>query len=118
MRSVIALRILSAAMTCLTLLLLTSPQLAAQGAETFKTKCAMCHGADGSGKTVMGEKLNLRDLRSPGVQKQSDADLTQIISKGKGKMTPFESKLSKEQIDQLVTHLRELGKKANSAPGQ
>ena len=118
MRSVIAPRILSAILLSLTLLFGIPTKLAAQGAETFKAKCAMCHGPDGSGKTVMGDKLKLRDLRSPEVQKQSDAELTQIITKGKGKMTPFETKLSKEQIDQLVGHLRELGKKASSSPGQ
>jgi mono/diheme cytochrome c family protein len=81
------------------------------GETLFKSKCAMCHGADGSGKTVMGEKLQIRDLRSADAQKQSDAELTQIITKGKNKMVAYESKLTKEQIDQLVAHIRDLGKK-------
>jgi cytochrome c553 len=45
------------------------------GAALYKTKCAMCHGPDGAGKTPVGTKLNVRDLRSPEVQKQSDSDL-------------------------------------------
>ena len=81
------------------------------GESVFKAKCAMCHGADGSGGTPVGKSLKIRDLRLPEVQKQTNAELTQIIAKGKGKMPPFEGKLSKEQIEQLVAYVRELGKK-------
>jgi cytochrome c6 len=90
----------------------TSTPLAAQdGATLFKTKCAMCHGADGKGETPMGKKLNIRDLSSAEVQKQTDAELTTMISKGKGKMPAFEGKLTAEQIGQVLAHIRELGKK-------
>ena len=71
----------------------------------------MCHGPDGSGQTPMGRKLNVRDLRSAEVQKQSDADLTQLIGRGKGKMPAFGKSLSEDQIKSLVAHIRELGKK-------
>jgi cytochrome c6 len=85
---------------------------AQSGAEaTYKAKCAMCHGADGKGDSPMGKKLNIRDLGSPEVQKQTDAELTTIVTKGKGKMMPFEGKLTAEQIGQLVAYIRELGKK-------
>jgi len=90
--------------------LLPSASLAQDAAATFKSKCAMCHGADGSGKTTMGEKLNIRDLHSADVQKQSDADLSQIITKGKNKMPAYDGKLTKEQIDGLVAFVRSLGK--------
>ena len=81
------------------------------GAATFKSKCAMCHGADGSGKTTMGEKFKIRDLHSSDVQNQSDAELTQIVTKGKEKMPAYDGKLSKEQIAEVVAFVRELGKK-------
>ena len=77
----------------------------------FKSKCATCHGPDGAGKTTMGTMLKIRDLRSEDVQKQPDADLNRIIAKGKNKMPAFDGKLKKEQIEQLVTYVRELGKK-------
>ena len=37
---------------------LALPPLAAaqSAADTYKAKCAMCHGADGSGKAAMGTK--------------------------------------------------------------
>ena len=89
----------------------STPLAGQDGATLFKTKCAMCHGADGKGDSPMGKKLNLRDLGSPEVQKQTDAELTTIIAKGKGKMAPFEGKLTAEQITQVVAHIRQLGKK-------
>jgi cytochrome c6 len=96
----------------LVMLALPITSLAAdEGADLFKAKCAMCHGQDASGKTAMGEKLKIRDLRSAEVQKQTDAELEGIISKGKEKMPAYGSKLSKEQIEKLVGFLREAGKK-------
>ena len=82
-----------------------------QPADLFKSKCAMCHGPDGAGKTMMGEKLKIPDLQSADVQKKSDADLKTIIIKGKDKMPEYGTKLSKEQIDCLVKYIRDLAKK-------
>jgi mono/diheme cytochrome c family protein len=95
----------------LILALTTNFSFAQDGAATFKSKCAMCHGPDASGKTPMGEKLNIRDLRSADVQKQTDAELAQIVTKGKNKMPSYDGKLTKEQIDQVVAYVRELAKK-------
>ena len=81
------------------------------GATTFKAKCAMCHGPDGAGKTAMGDKLKIRDLRSTEVQSQNDDALAQIVTKGKEKMPAYDGKLTKEQIDQVIVYIRELGKK-------
>ena len=44
----------------------STPLSAQDGPTLFKTKCAVCHGADGKGETPMGKKLNIRDLSSPG----------------------------------------------------
>jgi cytochrome c oxidase cbb3-type subunit III len=81
------------------------------GESLFKGKCAMCHGPDGAGKTTMGQALKIPDLHSEDVQKLSDAELTQIVTKGKNKMPAYEAKLSKEQITQVVGFVRELAKK-------
>ena len=59
----------------------------------------------------MGQKLNVRDLHSAEVQKQSDAELSQMIARGKGKMPAFSKTLSADQIELLVAHICELGKK-------
>lgn len=78
---------------------------------TFKSKCAACHGLDGGGNTPMGKSLKLRDLKSPDVQKQTDAQMLAIISKGKGKMPGYEKSLGGDTCKALVAHLRELAKK-------
>jgi mono/diheme cytochrome c family protein len=74
---------------------------------TFRTKCAMCHGPDGSGSAV-GKSMNVPDLRSQVIQKLPDAQLAQIISDGKGGMPSFRSSLSEDQIHSLVAYIRSL----------
>lgn len=80
------------------------------GADIFKSKCAACHGATGAGDTAMGKNLKLRDLGSADVQKQSDEELTNIITNGKGKMPKYDGKLTKEQITEVVKYIRTLKK--------
>jgi mono/diheme cytochrome c family protein len=92
-------------------LFLAQSYAAENAAAVFTSKCAMCHGADGHGKTAMGAKFNIKDLASPEVQKQSDAELTQIIAKGKNKMPAFDGKLTKDEIAQLSVYVKALGKK-------
>jgi mono/diheme cytochrome c family protein len=82
----------------------------AQDAATlYKSKCAACHGADGTG-TPMGKKIGVRDLTSADVQKMSDAELTDIITNGKGKMPAFGKSLKAEDIQGLVAYIRALKK--------
>jgi cytochrome c6 len=82
-----------------------------KGAELFKGKCAGCHGPDAKGQTSMGKMLKVKDLTSEEVQKQSDAELHEIIAKGKKPMPEYGTKLKKEEIDDIVAYLRELAKK-------
>ncbi len=81
-------------------------------AALFKSKCAVCHGADASGKTTMGDQLKIPDLRSAQTQAKSDVDLKNMIAKGKDRMPAYEAKLSPAQIDGLVVYIRGLGKKS------
>jgi cytochrome c6 len=77
---------------------------------TFRTKCALCHGPDGSGSEV-GKSMNVPDFRSQALQKLSDAELAQGISDGKGGMPSFKSSLSPDQIQALVKNIRTLAPK-------
>src|SRR4029077_8060164 len=79
----------------------------AASSATFRTKCAMCHGPDGSGSEV-GKSMNVPDLRLPVVQKLADAELAQVISNGKGGMPSFKNSLSEGQIHALVAYIRSL----------
>lgn len=80
------------------------------GADTYKAKCQMCHGPGGVPSAAMAKSMNLKELGSADVQKQSDADLKTVVEKGKGKMTGFAGKLSPEQINDVVKYVRSLKK--------
>jgi cytochrome c6 len=86
-----------------------SPAVAQDAAATYKSKCAMCHGPDGKG-TPTGQKMGTHDFASPEVKAQTDAQLTDIISKGKGKMPAYAAKLKDTEIKDLVAHVRSLAK--------
>jgi mono/diheme cytochrome c family protein len=79
-------------------------------AATFKAKCAMCHGPDGKGETSTGKAMKAGDFASPDVQKMSDEDLSEAISKGKGKMPAYKT-FTADQVKDLVAYVRAFGKK-------
>jgi len=87
---------------------MTVPVSAQDGSALFKSKCAACHGADGTG-SAMGKKMGVHDFTSADVQKMSDAELADIIKNGKGKMPKYGS-LSPEEINGLVAYIRSLKK--------
>jgi cytochrome c6 len=92
--------------------LTSSARAADDQAALFKAKCAACHGPDGSGGTPTGKAMGTPDLRSDDVQKQTDAQLIDSTTNGKGKKMPaYKGKLTDDQIKQLVGYIRELGKK-------
>lgn len=88
----------------------TTSAVAQDTAATYKAKCAMCHGADGKGSAT-GTKMGAHDFTSDEVQKLSDAQLSLIIDKGKGKMPAYEGKLKDTEITDLVGFIRSLAKK-------
>jgi len=81
------------------------------GADTYKSKCQMCHAADGSGNTPAGKSTKVLPFSSPDVVSKSDADLVAITKNGKGKMPAYTGKLTDAQITDVVAHIRTLQKK-------
>jgi len=102
--------ILRATLAVLVLALIASTYTFADAAADYKAKCAACHGANGAADTTMGKNMKIRDFSSAEVQAQSDAELTDIITKGKGKMPAYDGKLSKDQISDIVKWIRTLKK--------
>lgn len=78
----------------------------ATGADDYKAKCAMCHGADGKGQ--MAQKMGSKALTDPAVQGMSEADIAKVISDGKGKMSGFKGKLSDDQIKAVAEYVKSL----------
>ena len=90
--------------------LVTTSLRADDGATLFKAKCVMCHAADGSGSPA-GKKMGAHDFSTPEVQKMTDAELTDIIGKGKNKMPGYTAKgLKDTDIKALVAFIRTLKK--------
>jgi mono/diheme cytochrome c family protein len=90
---------------------LALPALAQQtGEATYKAKCAMCHGPDGTGSTPIGKNLKLRSLKSPEDVKATDADLFKDTKNGVGKMQGYAGKLTDTQIQEVVGYIRTLQK--------
>lgn len=77
-------------------------------AALYKSKCQVCHGADGKGDTPAGKKLGTKDFHSPEVAKLSDEELFEITKKGKDKMPGYDGKLTDDQIKSLVKYIRQL----------
>jgi mono/diheme cytochrome c family protein len=81
----------------------------------YKTKCAVCHGADGLANTPMGKKQSIPSFASDKVQKSSNADIQDfILNGGKEKKAShaFAGKgITGEDATKLATYIKELGKK-------
>lgn len=93
------------------LVLRSSVARADDAAATFKSKCAMCHGPDGGGDTPTGKTMKVPDLKSADVQKATDAELTDAITKGKNKMPAVGKAFKPEEVKGLIAFVRGLAKK-------
>jgi cytochrome c553 len=89
---------------------------AADAKENWDKHCTKCHGADGKGKTKMGEKLGMKDYSDAKVQEaMKDEEMTKAIKEGvkdgeKTKMKAFGDALSDDEIKALVKHVRDFKK--------
>jgi mono/diheme cytochrome c family protein len=104
------LRLIPAGVLCC-LALSTATQAQSDPAKLYKANCVLCHSADGSGDSATGKAMHAKDLRSDEVQKQSDTELSDAITKGKGKMPAFGAKLKPEDVTGLVAYIRGLANK-------
>jgi len=80
------------------------------GADLYKAKCAMCHGADGLGATPAGKAMKAVSFKDPAVIKAPDAELIAAVKNGKNKMPPNVGKLTDPQIKSVVAYIRTLQK--------
>jgi mono/diheme cytochrome c family protein len=73
----------------------------------YDKKCAECHGKDGQSHTFRGKHTHSRDLTDPQWQEQvTDERIYNSISNGKGKMPAFSKKISEDEMNSLVTFVR------------
>ena len=101
--------VLASVLACL--ILTIAAQAQADAGKVYQANCVLCHGADGSGNTGPGKAFHAQDLRSADTQKQSDAALAEVITKGRGKMPVFGAKIKADDITTLVAYIRTLAAK-------
>ena len=90
-----------AAIVCLAATM-AAPVLAQDsGADTFKTKCLMCHGADGTANTPAGKAFKAASFKDPMVTTKSNEELATVIKTGKDKLTD-------DQIKAVIAYIRAL----------
>lgn len=93
---------------------LTNPRPAsaavlAEGAALYRIYCAVCHGADGGGDTLLAEHLpRLPDLRAPAAQRRTDGRLYAVIRRGGFRMPAYGDALGAGERWAVVHHLRTL----------
>jgi mono/diheme cytochrome c family protein len=86
--------------------------LAFQSAKSlYASKCAVCHGNDGTANTAKGKELKTRSFKADEFKKMPDAKAMEVLMKGKGKMEAYEKTLGKEKLEQLLAYCRELSNK-------
>jgi mono/diheme cytochrome c family protein len=78
----------------------------AQGAETYKAKCQMCHGATGMAESPAGKAMKVKPISDPEVKKLTEAEMIKATNNGLGKMQPFSGKLTDGQIKDAVVYFR------------
>jgi mono/diheme cytochrome c family protein len=80
------------------------------GADLYKTKCAMCHGADGLAATPMAKSMKVLSFKDPAMIKAPDAQFIASTTNGKAKMPAYKGKLADAQIKDVVYYIRTLQK--------
>lgn len=91
---------------CGSFTLLSAETKTSAGEDIYKSHCVVCHGADGTGKTTLGQQLKASDLHGKVVQSLTNAQLKKIISDGKNNMPAFSGQLTGAEIDDLVKYIR------------
>jgi mono/diheme cytochrome c family protein len=86
-------------------ILIPSLSWAEDGAALYKAKCAMCHGADATGKPA----AKIPSLISPEVKAKSDADLTKAVAETAKHPAPVKG-LAADDVKAVVTYIRSLQK--------
>jgi cytochrome c553 len=93
-------------------LLVGAGTLQADVAANWKKNCAMCHGQDGKGQTKMGKKSGAKDYTDAKVQEGFTDEEAFTVTKdgikkdGKTVMKPYSTKLSDDEIKELVAFIR------------
>jgi mono/diheme cytochrome c family protein len=86
----------------------------ARAKEIYGVDCALCHGANGDGKTDLAKdmQLSLKDWTDPkSLADKSDADLFKMIRSGNDKMPPEpDGRAKDDEVKSLILYIRSMSK--------
>ena len=92
----------------------TTPESQAHAKKLYEVDCALCHNANGDGKSDLAKDMDLKlaDWTDPkSLASISDKELFDIIRKGKGKMPAEEETRAKDEaVWNLVVYIRSMSK--------
>jgi mono/diheme cytochrome c family protein len=86
------------------------PALAQSGADIYKSKCQMCHGATGMAESGVGKAMKVKPISDPALRKMPEAQMLEAVRNGMGKMQAYKDKLTDAQIKDSVAYFRSLMK--------
>ncbi|MDQ2945591.1 MAG: cytochrome c [Acidobacteriota bacterium] len=92
----------------------TVPSFAADakaGKAVYDKSCKSCHGVSGTANPAIAKmmKVEMKDLGSSDIQAMSDADLSKVVTEGKGKMKPVKA-VSGAAADNVIAYIRSFKK--------
>ena len=81
------------------------------GEAVYQKACKSCHGADGTANPSLVKmlKVDIKDLKSPEVQSMSAAEITKVVTEGKGKMRPVTS-VTGSAADDVAAYVKTMKK--------
>jgi cytochrome c6 len=80
------------------------------GEATYKAKCQMCHGMQGTPNPGIAKAMGVKAANDPAVKSQTEAQMIELTTNGKAKMPAFKGKLSEAQIKDAVVYFRTFAK--------
>lgn len=75
------------------------------GKAVYDTSCKSCHGSDGTPNPAVAKmmKVEMKDLKT------TDADIAEVVTKGKGKMQPVKAVTGKA-VDDVAAYVHSMKK--------
>jgi cytochrome c6 len=90
-----------------TVLLACGMSFADDGAATYKSKCAMCHGATGTPNPAMAKSMGIKPVSDPDMKALTVDQIVSAIKNGKGKMHPVAG-LTDPQVKDVAAYFKSL----------
>jgi cytochrome c5 len=97
-----------------------TPAVVRSGAREYGVFCEVCHGRDGSGRSIMARNMvqaPALSLLTRETTARSDADLFDIVSHGRNRMPAYDWALSAAERSAVVAYIRTLQQSGPGATG-